>query len=141
MRLWQRFCALNAADRRLMVESAAWLVAVRTGLMLLPFLALRRVLSSLSARVRHSPNSTHEPARVAWAVAHTARHLPFSTTCLIESLAAHAMLRRRGVNCDVRFGVRPPLGGPTLAAHAWIECDGAVLLGQVDDLSEYAALQ
>ena len=140
MRTWQRFRALNAADRRLIVEGAAWLLGVRIGLSALPFLTLQRALSRLSASVPHAADPLDEPQRVAWAITSAARHLPCSTTCLIESLAAHAMLRRRGVDCVVRFGVRPPRGRPALAAHAWIEHDGAVLLGRIDDLSEYAAL-
>jgi Transglutaminase-like superfamily len=141
MRTWQRFRALNAADRRLIVEGAAWLVFVRIGLSVLPFLTLRRVLSRAGA-IRPAPGDRSPvPAqRVAWAVTSAARHLPFATTCLIESLAAQAMLRRRGVQCEVRVGVRPRQGRPALAAHAWVEHDGAVLLGQIDDLSEYAAL-
>jgi hypothetical protein len=59
---------------------------------------------------------------------------------LIESLAAHAMLRRRGVECALKLGVRRAERSP-FTAHAWIEHGGAVVLGQVDDLAEYAPLQ
>jgi hypothetical protein len=141
MRTWQRFRALSAGDRRLVVEAAAWLVAARFGLLLLPFPALRRALSSASCRfpaLDQSASAT--PAPVAWAITSAARHLPMHSTCLIESLAGHAMLRRRGFDCDLRLGVRRPSGRSSFAAHAWIEHRGSVVLGKVDDLSEYAIL-
>jgi hypothetical protein len=142
MRTWQRFRALNAADRGLIREAVVWLVGVRIGLAALPFLTLRRTLSKLSEHDGRPVAASRESMqRVAWAVTSAAGHLPLSSTCLTQSLAAHAMLRRRGVDVEVRLGVRPPDGGPSLAAHAWIEHDGAVLLGQIDDLSDYAELQ
>ena len=142
MRTWQRFRALSAADRGLVIEASVWLFGVRAGLSALPFLTLRRGLSRLSALVGGAvDDSTESTQRVAWAVTAAARHLPFSTTCLVESLAAHAMLSRRGVACKLRLGVRPPGARPSLAAHAWIEHDGTVLVGRVDDLSDYVALQ
>src|SRR5215212_5592378 len=100
MRKWQRFRALDAADRRLLIESAAWLFAVRAGLAAVPFHTLRRALSGLSVMFPRRPDSAHYPApRVAQALTRAARHLPCSTTCLIETLAAQAMLRRHGVHC------------------------------------------
>ena len=143
MRTLQRFRALDAADRVLVVEAAAWLCGVRAGLATLPFLTLRRTLSSLSGHfaqpARQSPPHHASAPRVTWAVSAASRHLPFRTTCLIESLAAHTMLHRRGMTPELRFGVRR--SPSSLAAHAWVECDGAVVAGQIDDLAEYAALR
>ena len=139
MRAWQRFRGLNAADRGLIVEAAAWLFGVRLGLAALPFLVLRRTLLHLSDRFARRAVAPQSAQRVAWAVTSAARHLPLSMTCLIESLAAHAMLRRRGMASELRFGVRRT--PPSLAAHAWVEHDGAVVVGRIDDLSEYATLR
>lgn len=107
------------------------LAFIRVAVAVAPFVVVRRVLQLF-------PRSSNAP-RVAWAVAAAARHVPFRTTCLVESLAADAMLRRRGVASEIRFGVRPPDGG-TLAAHAWVEHNGAVVFGARSDLSEYAVL-
>ena len=142
MRTWQRFRALDAADRGLIVEGAAWLFFVRIGISTLPFLTLRRVLSSLSARSARRPGDSRDSARrVAWAVTSAARHLPLPTTCLIESLAAQTMLRRRGVDCELRLGVKRPADRSSIAAHAWIVHEGAVVIGRVDDLYDYAELR
>jgi hypothetical protein len=142
MRTWQRFRALNAADRGLLVEAAAWLAGARLGLSLLPFLTLQRTLASLSHRfARPATLSSVPTARTAWAITAAARHLPLRTTCLVESLAARAMLQRRGIDCALRLGVRRAADLSPFTAHAWLEHQGAVVLGQVDDLSEYARLQ
>jgi hypothetical protein len=131
MQSWRRFRSLSAADRVIVAEAAGLLAFIRVAVAIAPFGVVRRVL--------HVFPRSHNAARVAWAVAAAARHVPFRTTCLVESLAADAMLRRRGVASEIRFGVRPPDGG-TLAAHAWVEHNGAVVFGARSDLSEYAVL-
>ncbi len=68
------------------------------------------------------------------------RRLPFGTTCLVDALAADAMLRRRGIDCTVRFGVRAPRGSGRLEAHAWLEHDGEAVLGRLEDRAGYAPL-
>lgn len=138
---FQRYRALSAADRRLVVEAAMLLAAARIGILGMRFSVLRRVLDRGARMVapRRSDTSTSTVARLAWAVAAAARHLPFRSTCLIESLAADVMLRRRGYASEIRFGVRPPDRGG-LAAHAWVEHDGTIVSGALDELPEYSVL-
>ena len=140
METWRRFRSLNGRDRRMVIEAAALLLLVRAGLPLLPFHTLRRSLGYYADASRPAaPGSTALVPRVAWAVTAAARRLPIRTTCLVESLAGDTMLRRRGVSCDLRFGVRPPQRGE-LAAHAWVEHEGRVIFGALDELSEYSVL-
>jgi len=59
----------------------------------------------------------------------------------MEALAANGMLRRRGLECALRFGVDPKsITNPTLAAHAWVEVEGQVILGRIENLADYVAL-
>ncbi len=131
-----RYRALTAADRWLIVEAAMLLAVVRLGVAAVPFSILRRALDRAGRllRPRTTGTSASSVARLGWAVAAVARRAPFRSTCLVESLAADAMLRRRGYDSEIRFGVRPPSGG-ALAAHAWVEHDGAVVFGAVHDYS------
>jgi hypothetical protein len=54
-----------------------------------------------------------------------------------------ARTRRRGatvvliVEAAIRLPTRP---SAALEAHAWVECHGAVIVGQLDDLDEYVVL-
>ena len=75
---------------------------------------------------------------VAWAVKAAGRRVP-GTTCLAEALVAHSMLLHRGHAPTLRLGVRQSKR-PPLDAHAWVECDGIVVVGTSDTLSEYALL-
>jgi hypothetical protein len=138
MQSWRRFRSLSAADRVIVAEAAVLLVLIRAAIPVLPFLSICDALRTFARIGRVSPGQS-DSARTAWGVTAAARHLPLRTTCLIESLAVDAMLRRRSIACDIRFGVRPP-GRGALAAHAWVEQDGAIVYGARPDLSDYAVL-
>ncbi|OFW26916.1 MAG: hypothetical protein A3H97_21950 [Acidobacteria bacterium RIFCSPLOWO2_02_FULL_65_29] len=76
-----------------------------------------------------------------WAMSAVARQFPAFRTCLVEALAVHAMLRRRGLPSEMRLGVRTPGSqAASLVAHAWVECDGVVVVGNDRDLPQYAVL-
>ena len=134
METLHRYRALSAADRWLIIEAAVLLSTVQLGLAGLQFSVLRRVLDRLLCAVPPRHRGTLTVERFAWAVAAASRRLPFRSTCLVESLAVDAMMRRRGYASKIRFGVRPPNAG-VLAGHAWVECDGAVVFGSLQDYS------
>ncbi|MGA2383794.1 MAG: lasso peptide biosynthesis B2 protein [Gemmatimonadales bacterium] len=136
---WRRLLALGAADRRLLVETALAILRARLELRLVPFAVLRQRMDEARPSRRAAPQDLD---RVAWAVAAVARRLP-GMTCLVQSLAALALLRRRGYRPELHIGVRGRGSGAAvpLDAHAWVECDGRVVAGEVDDLAAYGRLQ
>lgn len=78
--------------------------------------------------------------RIAWAVRTASAHLG-ETTCLMDALAAWAMLERRGYAAALRLGVRRSADTTAgLDSHAWVECDGQVVLGDTGRLAEYTVL-
>jgi hypothetical protein len=139
MTLWHKLRTLSAADRRLLAEAGLLLVLTRIGLWLLPYQTLRRVLDRARPSGREPPREF--PNCVSWAVAAVARRLP-GMTCLVQSLTAHALLQRRGYRADLRIGVqaRGSNSARPLEAHAWVECEGRVVVGEVQDLADYAVL-
>lgn len=106
-------------------------------LVLLPALALalnragmRRTRAFLEARtetaVPASTEEAHERARrIARMVNAAARYSPYKANCLKRSLALWWLLRRRGIDSDVRIGVRKIEG--SFQAHAWVEMGGVVV--------------
>ena len=62
-----------------------------------------------------------------------ARHTLGSRTCLTRSLLLGWLLRQRGVQSQLRIGVR--LTQEVLDAHAWVECEGV----PVNDLPDVSA--
>jgi len=122
------------------VEAAAALILVRIGLWTMPFAMLSRVVERICARRRQGADGGAD--RIGRIVVAVSRRLPLRTTCLVEAIAARAMLRRRGIDSTLRFGVRSgTVGGRAIDAHAWLECGGRVVVGEIDDGRGYAALE
>jgi hypothetical protein len=139
MTTWRRFRALSASDRVLIIEAVSLLLLIRLGLSTFSFFLVRKTLRVIPRSAQAV--SAESMRRVAWAVTAASSHVPVRTTCLIHALAGEAMFTRRGWPCDLRFGVQPSLtASSVLAAHSWIEYEGSVVLGAVDDLGAYRVL-
>jgi len=59
-----------------------------------------------------------------------ARHGVYSATCLPQSLTLWWLLRRQGIESDLRFGARKE--AERMEAHAWVELDGVPLNDTLD---------
>jgi hypothetical protein len=65
--------------------------------------------------------------RIVRTIRSAARLVP-RASCLTQALAGQLLLASNGIRSDLRIGVcRSDPGG--LAAHAWVEVDGVVVLG------------
>jgi hypothetical protein len=64
--------------------------------------------------------------------------LPVETTCLPRALAAGSLLARYGYDSTLRIGVARDDG--EFAAHAWVERDGVVTIGDLPDLGRFVPL-
>ena len=77
-------------------------------------------------------------ARVTWAVSKVSRLVPMAS-CLTQAMSVRWLLRREGIGCQLRIGVKRDEAG-TFQAHAWIEHAGHVVIGGQENLGEFAAL-
>lgn len=133
---------LDRSDRRLFFQALALTAALRLGLSLLPFTTVRGHLDRVASRSRKRARSgrpRHEAGRIIWAVRAAGARVP-ATTCLVEALAADALLRRYGHPSSLKIGVRPGRLVP-LDAHAWVECGGMPVIGATPELAEYYPLE
>jgi hypothetical protein len=121
-----KFVALPYAQQALLVWSLAVVALVRVKLLwggqswrLPPFRRLSR-----------HRTSRYSPGQIAWAVTVASSYVP-NASCLVQALAAEFILSRTGHASRLHIGVAPdkPRTGRSLDAHAWLECDGQVLLG------------
>ena len=82
------------------------------------------------SRIRTSDiGETFKPEQVVRAVNTASRLVPGGSNCLIRALTAQALLARQGLRSELVFGVaRGPAGA--LRSHAWLRCQGSVLLGE-----------
>jgi hypothetical protein len=93
---------------------------------------------SFSAPLRDNPWPKGARARaVRRSILKVAERLPWRSTCLVRALASRTLLRRRGIDCVIHFGVMRSDG--KLIAHAWCEADGGVVCGG-DETEKYTHL-
>jgi Transglutaminase-like superfamily len=114
---------LSGAERRLLLVSAILLPLLAAALRAVGFARVRRWL--VPTTVQKRARSDVEPQTLALLVNAASNHLPIAGSCLTRSLVLDWMLRRRGVDSALRFGVR--LVDGRLQAHAWVELGGRPL--------------
>lgn len=128
--------------RLVSLEAAGSLVWARISLRRAALAEVRRRWS-LAGPVRREPVSRDQLRRaleLGWTTMHVARRLPLQFTCLAQSIALLTMLRRRGIPAEVRLGVKSGGDDQAIAAHAWVECGGRVVL-DVDAHASFVPLE
>jgi hypothetical protein len=135
-----RFLRMPRARQALMLECLAALMRAAWQVRTWPFSRLAAHLGTAVAP-RAPDGQTLSDTELAFARAvHHAVHawlraLPLPPTCLMQAVAARQLLVRRGLACQIYFGVRgrsaalSPLG-KDLAAHAWLRCGPLVVTGE-----------
>jgi hypothetical protein len=132
--------ALSASDWLLIAQALMWFVAVEVGLRCL---VLQKLLQIIQRPGNATTGSTEQgeprvvPERVAYCVGLAAR-VHWSATCLKKSLVLYALLMRWGFEARLLIGAARGTRGQ-LDAHAWLECQGKVLLGETA-LGQYTPL-
>jgi hypothetical protein len=131
-----RFRALSGADQRTLLTAAFWMPLFWLGLRVwgLPrFQArlLRRKLVSEATMTLPDIQALGSLVNIA------ARHTLGPRTCLTRSLLLGWLLRRRGVDSQLRIGVRLTKGA--LDAHAWVECEGVPVNDQPGVGTQFAS--
>ena len=119
---------LTGSQRVGLVAIMFALIPIAAALRLFGYRRTRRWLE------RHAPNAgsrcaSPDDLAAAQGLARLAsiagRHSLIEVTCLRQSLLVFWLLRRRGLNAEIKLGVRKQDG--TLDAHAWVELDGLAL--------------
>lgn len=137
MRLVRSWRRLPSRRRRLIVPALLVLVCVRLALSLLPYRTRMRCLEALRRHTSRMTPGDATPEDVARVVARVSAVVPLAS-CLTQALATCLLLRPDEKTARLRIGVRHGEAGG-LQAHAWIETDAGVLLGD-DELEAYAPL-
>jgi hypothetical protein len=134
-----RFVNLERSERRLLLKTVFVVVLVRLGLWMLPFKILRVVLARFE-KAGNRPGGAQPPEtldRLTWALKIAGRTVP-AASCLTQALAGALILCRNGYRPTLRLGVTKNKSGKFLA-HAWLEHEGAIVIGDLRDLSRYAS--
>jgi hypothetical protein len=116
--------ARRFARLRLAGEAVAALTRAAISVRFRPF---SEAVMSSSIPLPECHRSQANALEVAWAVKAAARRLPLRLVCFQQALAAQRMMRRRGVDARLHYGIA--LDRKDLAAHVWVEVDGRVVIG------------
>jgi Transglutaminase-like superfamily len=134
-----KFFRFGAGDRQLLVMSLILLAAMRLGLWLMPFRTLLKLLAKISQPSdRLQVTNPVSVRKIAWAVNAVSRYMP-GVKCLARALTTQVLMNRYGHSSELRIGVAKGETG-ILEAHAWIEYQGLVVIGNLTDLSRFMPL-
>lgn len=138
MRLVHRYLSLSRGERTLVVSTLSSMLFVRFALLFVPADTVRRGTGRIPDRFY--PDCAGDPPsarRLAWAVRAVSRFVPRSS-CLVRAIVTERLLTRYDHPSRFRIGVSKE--GPELVAHAWVESNGTIIVGNVEDLSRFQPL-
>lgn len=141
MRLLNKFTALPFKRKLLLAESLAFVATARAGLWLTSFRRLESWLSRFQGTVEaHTDTDWNEVRDVTESVRIASRLVP-KASCLTQALAAKTMLGRRRQSSTLHFGV-DRRSREDLSAHAWVEVEGKIVIGEMPGhVGRYAVLR
>jgi Transglutaminase-like superfamily len=136
MRRLRNFLKLRTRARVLLLVTFILLASVKCGLKLVPFYRLFKFLASVSTfKVVHRANI----AEIVWSTNIVTNYMPGGAKCLARALTTQVLMNWHGYKPEFRIGVAKADAG-NLEAHAWIEYQGFVIIGNLDDLGRFIPL-
>ncbi|KAB8320249.1 lasso peptide biosynthesis B2 protein [Tolypothrix campylonemoides VB511288] len=142
MRRLRSFFKLNRGERHLLIITFILLAAIRLGLWLLPFRNLLKFLQKIrkpNFLLAAEDKSQISASKIVWAVNAASPYMPGGVKCLARALTTQVLMSYHGHTPELRIGVAKKEGGK-LEAHAWIEYQGRVAIGNLPDLSRFIPL-
>jgi hypothetical protein len=122
-----RIFAIPEVKRRMLLEAAPVVVAVRLLLWLLPSRMIIRWTRRIATSATRGSHPRTSSSTIVWAVESLSRRVP-RASCLTQALSAQWLLRRHGYDSRLCLGVATG-GSREFAAHAWLEMQGRVIIG------------
>ena len=138
---WRNFLHLPYIEKQLLGKVTILLILIWLGLRLLSFHTLYSLLIRWGRNPSGPVNNDHTyQDQVISAIHKVKRYLLGDNSCLTQALGGHFLLSRHGYQTHLRIGVQIDDKGK-LHAHAWVESDGAVIIGgPVSELEYYTPL-
>lgn len=134
-----KFLHFSGKERRVFIKVALLLSAIRLALWVLPFGILRRLMEGTADKNPVKQVNDHPDIEIIIrAVKSTSRYIP-KATCLTQAIAARYLLSRLGSRAELRIGVNRE-GKEDFNAHAWLECQGKIIIGDFEGISKYTPL-
>ena len=122
-----RWSRLDRSKRALLVEATGAVCVASLAVKLLPFKKAIRLGSRASVSAC-STNPVDVLSDVRWAIDAATRNLPWNAVCIQRGLAVQWMLRRRGIDARLHYGLTND-DEKVLRAHVWVDALGETLVG------------
>ncbi len=140
MKFLLKFRSLKPAGRRVLLRMTFVLPLTALGLRVLGFGRVYAALERLSRQAGPpSEDETRQVRRARHMIRYTAKHGLYRGNCLSRSLVLWWLLRRQGIESDLRIGVHRD--GKDFDAHAWVEHQGRPLNASKQVHEKYAAFE
>jgi hypothetical protein len=129
---------MKASSHILLLLTFILLTAIRLGLWLLPFRNLYKLVMSISKSLNFKAANRVTLNQIIWAVNVITRHMPGGAKCLARALTTQVLMNWCGFKPKFCMGVAK--GEIGLEAHAWIEYQGRIAIGNLPDIERYIHL-
>src|SRR5687767_1530461 len=125
-----RFARLSWRRQMLLVEALAAIIIASLAIRLLPFERSVRLGSRAVSATDHpaEPDILND---IRWSVKAVAARVPWRAMCFQQGVALQWMLRRRGIDARLHYGVGKE-GAGSLLAHVWVSAGGGIVIGGED---------
>jgi hypothetical protein len=127
----EKFRALPAARRRVLLEALLALAAARSLTLLMPFRHYSRWLGQPGAGTPAAslpPDTAQIAGQITWALAAAGANVPWDAPCLARAVAGKWMLRRRGIPSTLYLGAARDQNDLTF--HAWLRAGDCIVTGE-----------
>ncbi len=127
----KKFFALEWRDKKNLIRAYFLLGIMRAAILSLTFKRLSRSLEHHPDEISHKPLDNPQLTQakaIGWAVTTAASYTPWDSNCLAQALTAQRMLQQQQIAGMFFLGVKKE--NKQLEAHAWLQCDEAILTGK-----------
>ncbi|MEM1254758.1 MAG: lasso peptide biosynthesis B2 protein [Cyanobacteria bacterium P01_H01_bin.21] len=140
MKQLRKLLEFSWQQRRVLFYACLSLNIVRFALWLFPFKTVRQQLATVAEKwVCDQSQTSVSVDFIVWCVKASAYYTPRRSKCLVNALTAQLLLTRYQYAHQLHIGIAMD-ESQTLKAHAWIEYEGNVIIGDLQELSRYKSL-
>jgi hypothetical protein len=135
---WSRWREISFGEKVAFFKAALSLTVIKFGLVALPFSTFRKLYHWFSNVNKKKEASRQQIDTTVRAVKSAADHLPFELLCLPRALATKYLLRHvPALTLEIGVDIT---AAKVFEAHAWVEKNGAVLIGDWPETVSYQRL-
>lgn len=132
--------SLNSSKRQLLISTFVLLILVNLGLSMLSFKKLHKLLLLISKpQAKYQKQAQISLEDIIWAVNVSTFYIPGGAKCLSRALTSSVFMSRCCYISSLYIGVAKSQSGE-LKAHAWVESQGKVVVGNLPELDDYKQL-